>query len=802
MFVIPLAVNSATLADASATMAATAAELTKVGLVQDLAAVMLVAGLVAAFFHYMGWPKVIGYISAGVLMGMPPFKQFMISNEASINVLASLGIIFLMFTLGLELNIRRLRKIGTTVFPTAVFDMAMMILIGYAIGRHVFAWSWLPSLVLGVMICDSSTTLLAKSLEEMGCSRAKFAVVIFGTTITEDVLTIGVMAILTGLFLTGQFQAMELARQLGYLSLFLVGVMVFGILLLPRFLDRLSRLKDDETLQLIVLGICFGIAFVAEKLNFSLALGAFLVGAVISESKVLKRVHEHSGVLRSMFSAVFFVTVGLMVNPGQMWDNAWQILLLVLLVLACKTVNCFLGALISGQTFRESLLIGVGLAQLGDFSYLVALLAIDLATGAEPYQQLYQLAVGVSIITTLLNPFLLKKTMAVSDALQRFLPPTWQEVLDNYHSWVNRTRHQVAGSRERGVLTKHGLFLLIDIMLIAVVFWIAAFFKEQDAWWAIFPDFVRGELKNHLLWLASCAFCFPIAVSAFLHGRKAADDLAATTVPVFLDDRWAGPLRRFTRGGVMIFCAAVVALELGVLSVTVLGLAPLGWLVMILFYIVACLFAWTKVKRLALEGQSALKAVLEGDEVVADPDATMSVAAPSWSLQLPQSSAAIGMTLAQLHLRNRTGATITRIARNNQDSVDNPGPETVLQEGDTLTIRGTEKQFQSARDLLSQTEIEEHTMPVLSQIIDLHVEAISIPKESSYAQKKLADVRLRNQTGVTVVRIERQGQALPGPPGPDDRICADDRLFVLGSTEQIEATKAFFHKQETEFELI
>lgn len=797
MQVISLATIPVTFASASATAATTAAELTKVGLVQDLAAIMLVAGLVAAFFHYVGWPKVIGYISAGVIMGIPPLKQFMISNEASINVLASLGIIFLMFTLGLELNIRRLRKIGSIVFPTAVFDMTIMILAGYAMGRHVFGWSWLPSLVLGVMICDSSTTLLAKSLEEMGCSRAKFASIIFGTTVTEDVLTIGVMAILTGLFLTGQLQTAELFRQLGYLSLFLVGVVAFGILLLPRFLDRLSRLKDNETLQLIVLGICFGISFVAEKLNFSLALGAFLIGAVISESKVLTRVQEHSQALRSMFSAVFFVTVGLMVNPIQMWENAGQILLLVLLVLALKTLNCFFCALVSGQTFRESMLIGVGLAQLGDFSYLVALLAIDLAGGAEPYQQLYQLAVGSSVITTLLNPFLLRKTMDISDVVHRALPASWREVLSNYHSWVNRARHQVAGSRRRGELIRLGLYLLVDVMLIVVIFWIAAYFREQDAWWAIFPDFVRGDLKNYLLWLVACFLCFPIAVSAFLHGRRAGDELAAMTVPTFLDERWAGPLRRFTRGAVVIFCATFVALELGVLSVTVLGLAPMGWLVMIIFYIVASLFAWSKVKRMALEGQAALRAVLTDDELAAD-----SANAPSWTLELPQESGAIAMTIGQLHLRNRTGATITHIMRDSQDSVEYPGPDTVLQKGDTLTIRGTEKQFEAVRELLSQTEIKTHAMPALSQMIDVHVEAIRIPKESPHAQKKLADMRLRNHTGVTVVRIERQGQPLPGTPGPDALVCADDRLFVLGTTEQIEATKAFFHKSDTEYELI
>ena len=168
-------------------------------------------------------------------------------------------------------------------------------------------------------------------------------------------------------------------------------------------------------------------------------------------------------------------------------------------------------------------------------------------------------------------------------------------------------------------------------------------------------------------------------------------------------------------------------------------------------------------------------------------------------MQLPKQSAAIGLTLAQLHLRHRTGATITGIVRENQDNIDYPGPDTVLRAGDTLTLRGTEKQYQVARDFLSQSEIEEHTVPVLSQIIDLHVEAITIPKESPYTQKKLAEVRLRNQTGVTVVRIERQGQALPGPPGPDDRVCADDRLFVLGSTEQIEAAKTFFLTPKTDF---
>ena len=223
-----------------------AAELTKLTLVQDLAAVMLVAGIVAALFHLLGWPKVIGYIVAGSLMRMKFFNNLLISNEESINVLANLGIIFLMFTLGLELNIRKLRKLGRTVFPAAIYDLGMMILIGYVVGRQILGWDTIPSLFLGGVICDSSTTLLAKSLDEMGCSKEKFASVIFGTTISEDVLTIGIMAILTGLGMTGRFQAGELAKQLGLLGLFLTGVFIFGLLLADHHHGRDVRYLADR----------------------------------------------------------------------------------------------------------------------------------------------------------------------------------------------------------------------------------------------------------------------------------------------------------------------------------------------------------------------------------------------------------------------------------------------------------------------------------------------------------------------------------------------------------------------------
>ncbi|MBQ7652680.1 MAG: cation:proton antiporter, partial [Victivallales bacterium] len=518
------------------------ASLNKLSLVQDLAAVMLVAGMVAALFHYLGWPKVIGYIAAGALMGLPQIKEFLIANEGSVNVLANLGIIFLMFTLGLELNIRKLRKIGNIVFPTAVCDIFLMLLAGYLLGHYVFGWSMLPSLFLGAVVCDSSTTLLAKSLDEIGCSKEPFADVIFGTTLTEDILTIGIMALLTGLAMTGTFQPNELVLQLALLLLFLVGVLGFGLILLPKFLDKLKRLKDDETLLVIILGICFGIAFVAEKMQFSLALGAFLVGAVVSESSVSKRVHESTAALRNMFSAVFFVTIGLMVNLHQMWANKWGILIVSALVIVCKTFNCLVASFVMGQTRHDAVKTGIGLAQIGDFAYLVALLGINLRNGAEPFPQMYQIAVGASIITTLVNPFMLRKAQKFANWLDRVMPSRMLRFLENYTVWTRRASSQVIRGEQSADFKKRLILYILDLVLVLVLFSIAHFISERLHVWFQLPRLIR-YFKNELIWLATCIFSFPILISAFLHSRQMASALSMATSSAFRNERWSRAMR-------------------------------------------------------------------------------------------------------------------------------------------------------------------------------------------------------------------------------------------------------------------
>lgn len=771
--------------------AAVPSGLTKLSLVQDLAAVMLIAGLVAALFHHFGWPKVIGYIAAGALITVSPFKDFLIADEGSVVVLSNLGIIFLMFTLGMELNIRQLRRMGATTFPTAAWDLLLMLLAGYSLGRYVFEWNMLPSLFLGAVICDSSTTLLAKSLEEMGCAKARFATVIFGITITEDILTIGLMAVLTGLALTGQFQAAELVRQLLYLGLFLVGVLVFGLLLLPKFLNRLRRLQDDETLLVIVLGICFGIAFVAEKMSFSLALGAFLVGAVVAESSVLKRVHEHTGALRSMFSAVFFVTIGLMVDPVQMWQHKWSILLVIAVVLVGKTINCLVGAFVTGQPFRDAVQIGVGLAQIGDFAYLVALMGMTLSGQAAPYPEMYQIAVGVSVVTTLINPFLLRRSVSFGAWLERVMPARVQRALVSYTHWSGRSLQQVAADPNRGVMRRHLLLYILDFALVIAVFLTAHYLDGKQQLWQGFPGFISRH-RSLLLWACSCAMAFPILVSSFLHARRLGRDFAEATVSRVLGNRWAVPLRRMTGLAVTLLAMGLMATAFWFLS-NLLLLDRVIFVVTLVAYVVLGWKGWHKVKAMALDGQKTLNDVLNRDDL-SEPEvvaAEAALAAPAGAkVVLPGHSGACGLTLGELRLRNRTGAAIFRLQRAAGGMVESPGSADVLRAGDQVFLTGSASQLAAARELLEQADIEVRQTG-FADILELHTESLVLPAMSPACHRRLGDLQLRNHTGVSVVRIERQDRLLSAHPGPDDVICPDDVIFMLGTDAQLAAARDF-----------
>jgi CPA2 family monovalent cation:H+ antiporter-2 len=395
---------------------------------EDLAVVMIVAGLVTIVFQRLRQPVVLGYMIAGIIIGphTPPFP--LITDQKAIDTLAELGIIFLMFSLGLEFSLRHLRRVGVAALSSAILEIGIMLGSGYAIGR-AFGWRELDSIFLGAMISISSTTIIVKALEELGRAKEESSQLIFGILIVEDLLGIAMIALLTGFATTGRVDPAEALLTVGRLVLFLGIVVLPGLFLVPRLLSAIARLRGDETLLITVLGLCFGVSLASAKLGYSVALGAFITGALIAESREIGRVQALTEPIRDMFSAVFFVAIGLLIDPRLIATHAVPIVAISAVIVLGKVFTCALGALLSGRDMRTSLRVGMGLAQIGEFSFIIAALGTSLRVTSD---FLYPIVVCVSAITTFLTPYLMRWSDPLAEAVHRAAPKGITAVIERY----------------------------------------------------------------------------------------------------------------------------------------------------------------------------------------------------------------------------------------------------------------------------------------------------------------------------------------------------------------------------------
>src|SRR5437773_2246731 len=340
--------------------------------IQDLAVIMLIAGIVTVLFHRLKQPVVLGYIVAGVIIGphTPPFA--LVRDEPTINVLAELGVVFLLFSLGLEFSLRKLARVGVTAVVAALAEIILMIWIGYMIGG-LFGWKPMDALFLGAILAISSTTIIVKALDELRMKRERFAQLIYGILIVEDILAIGMIALLSGIALTGSASAGHVLATVGKLALFIVVALMVGLLIVPRLLGYVARFNSNEMLLITVLGLCFGFCLVVVRLDYSIALGAFVIGAIMAESRQLRTIERLIEPIRDMFSAIFFVAIGLLLDPKALVAYAGPIAVITAAVVVGKVLSCGLGAFVAGQDGRTAMRVGMGLAQIGKFSLVAAI---------------------------------------------------------------------------------------------------------------------------------------------------------------------------------------------------------------------------------------------------------------------------------------------------------------------------------------------------------------------------------------------------------------------------------------------
>ncbi len=510
-----------------------------ISFIQDLAVIMLIAGIVTVVFHRLKQPVVLGYIVTGVIIGphTPPFE--LIHDEATISTLGELGVIFLMFWLGLEFSLRKLARVGATATVAALSEIILMLWLGYEIGRG-FGWKTMDALFLGAMLAISSTTIIVKALDELGLKRERFAQAVFGILIVEDILAIAIIALLSGIASSGAVETTHVFTTLSRLLLFMTVSLIIGLMTVPRLLHTIARFRRDEILLVTILGLCFGFCLLVVKLGYSIALGAFLIGAIMAESRARHAIERLMASLRDMFSAIFFITIGLMLDWHVLIDYAGPIAIITAVVIFGKILSCGLGAFAAGQDGRTSMRIGMSLAQIGEFSFIIAALGKSLRVTSD---FLYPIAVAVSALTTFFTPYLIRAADPLTRRISTLLPSALVSMFSSYTQWLSNL--QPAGDSAaifklvRNILMQ----IAINLALVAAIFvGVTYFAKYANSWLAAWM--LKPLVRWALLWSAALTLSLPFLVAVYRKVKSLALLLAEISVRPAVTGKFTAPIRR------------------------------------------------------------------------------------------------------------------------------------------------------------------------------------------------------------------------------------------------------------------
>ncbi|MBW7907448.1 MAG: cation:proton antiporter [Kiritimatiellae bacterium] len=666
---------------------------------QDLTIVMLVAGLVMLLFRWLRQPVVLGYLLAGFIIGpyTPPFP--LIHDEQTIRTLADIGVVFLMFSLGLDFSFKKLKSVGIPALVTASFEIMAMIVVGFTLGQ-IFHWTRMESVFLGIMLALTSTTIVVKSLRDAGALKSSHGTLISGVSIFDDIFVIFVMILLPSFAVSGELPAGAAAATLFRLGIFLVASVVLGLLLVPRFLRFIGRIGSDEMLLIIVLALCLGVALLTVKVGYSVALGAFMIGAMVAESRELGRIVRLTAPLRDMFSAVFFVAIGMLIDPVFLWDYRVPVLVITLVYVIAKVSACAIGAMMAGFDGHTAMRVGTGMAQVGEFAFILATLGVSMGVIGT---HLYPVIVAVATLNAFIRPYLTGNADRFSDLLMRRLPAPMVAAERLYTRWIQQLKWNRTSSpgmrRVRSVMWQ----IALNAALIAAVFIsVAVVINRVHPQLPWLPSWTGGA--RTLGWLSAALLALPIYV-ATIHKMQAVAMMLSELALAGVRARDVA-LRAFLSNALFIVQLLGLALMTFLLSLAIMP--PLYVLAVLLVALAALVFvrgrslnAWYSRAKFAVV-ETWTQPPIEPASEEEHPMPALLREAKMHTFVLKPNSAAIGHLIRELGLRAETGASIIAIERGGRTLV-NPSPDDELKEGDAVLLLGSDQQLAQARTHLQRT---------------------------------------------------------------------------------------------------
>lgn len=738
-------------------------------LVKDLALILVVAGIVTLVFKRLKQPLVLGYIVAGFLVS--PHMPYLMSvvDKADIQTWADIGVIFLLFSLGLDFSVKKILRTGAAPVIAACTIIFCMMALGVIVG-YGFEWKEMDCIFLGGMLAMSSTTIIYKAFSDMGLTQKGFASTVMSVLILEDILAIVMMVMLSTLASGASPDGVQVVGSILKIGFFLVLWFVVGLFVIPLFLRSVRKILNNETLLVVALGLCCLMAVVSTQVGFSAAFGAFVMGSILAETVEADKIIRLVDPVKNLFGAVFFVSVGMLVNPKILAGYAVPILMLVLAILAGQAVFGTLGYLLGGQTLKNAMRCGFSMAQVGEFAFIIASLGLSLHVISD---FLYPVVVAVSVITTFLTPYMIRAAEPCYDIVIRFLPKRWVRRLT--HIQTGASPGNTAADSLWKVLARKMLIntLVYGILSSAVI---AIMFSTVLPVCRLFSVEWTG---SHWAGNAVCGFLTVAFVSPFLRSIVMKQNHSEAFKAL-----WTG--RRINRLPLIatILARVVIAVSFIFYICNYLTRFQNALMIAIAVGILVLMILSRRLKkrsitleRLFIQNLRSrdIKAQLQGKKKPLFADHLIDRDIHIANLELPDDSLWAGRTLRSLQLRNRFGVHVSSILRGSH-RMNIPNGNTILFPGDKLQAIGDDEQltlFSHAMKAELQpedTDIEKHEMKL---------RCFTVSKTSPFIGKTLRDSGIRDKYNCMVVGVD-EGQKNLTLITPSRCLQAGDVLWVVG----------------------
>lgn len=753
-------------------------------IITDLSLILILASIFSVLCKILKQPVVLGYIVAGLLAG-PHISLIPTVQPENISTWADIGVIFLLFGMGLEFSFKKMMSIGKVGGKAMLFEVLTLSVFGFAIGR-LMGWNFIDSMLLGGMLTMSSTAIIVKAFNDMGLQKEKFAGIVFGILVFEDLFAILLMVILSTFAVSRSFEGSELAMMVARLGFFLVMWFVCGIYLIPTLLKKIKKYLNSETLLLVAMGLCFLMVVLATKAGFSSALGAFIMGSILAETIELENIEKVIQPIKDFFGAIFFVSVGMMVDPQVLFDNFSTVIIIAAASIAGKMIFTTTGVRLAGESMKTAVQSGFSLAQMGEFSFIIASMGMSLGVTSA---SIYPIVIAVSVITTFTTPYTIKLALPAYHVLESVLPNSLTDKL-------NKREDKKEGEKEsqwKQLLMSYFFNLAIFSAICLSVYFVSAAFLLPLC--ATFDNLDFG----HIIF----SFVSIIAMSPFLIGMVRNRGRQSF---LFLS-LWS------SHNNNRYFLTAMIGLRWVVAIVFLFMTIKLYWNISSVVIVVVALvvFAFIFQNKNLQKGYWKLEARFvknfnqrqiemrlnqnskqEGNMHELDNlhwiDKNLYV-----STYLVQKGGVVeNKTLKELNLRKVYDIIIVAVTRNGKQ-INFPDGDFRLEVNDTLLALGQIQKLKNAQidykgiDLDYSKVINLHDF-TLKQQSDKHSSikcmTFIIGENSSWIDKNLYDAQLNRKTNCLVVGIERGDIPIPNPSS-HVRFKKDDMVWVMGDDKSL-----------------